>query len=81
MHYGDKYVYDEGPISRHMLIELCRNSPGQSEYILDICAHYIYTAIGCNVKPHAIDNPTRDVRTAGCDSTGVYQSAVTLTIM
>ena len=74
-------MYDEGPISRQVPYGPIRNSPGQSEYMLDICAHDIYTAIGCNVKPHAIDRPTRDVRTARCDSAGINQSAVTLTIM
>ena len=71
----------KGSISRQVPYGPCRNSPSQSEYILVICAHYIFTAIGCYVELHAVDSPTREVRTAGCGSTGIYQLADHSTIM
>ena len=71
----------KGSISRQVPHGPCRNSPSQSEYILIICAHYIFTTVGCYVELHAVDSPTREVRTAGCGSTGIYQLADHSTIM
>ena len=68
----------------HMSIGLCRNSPGRSEYMLDPFLHdisFYNMRLAVVSNHHAIDSPTCDVRTAGYDSTGIYQSAILSTIM